>query len=293
MRESNIPAPQEMGKRPLAEVATPAATARAAGGGEKPPLGYEELRDIIDLSLWAGQLLLQDGASSERVEETVHHLGTGLGCNWMDIFVSTNVITITAVSGDDFRTKTRRVVNLGVNLNAVTALNDLGRHVSQGKMDRFEVRAELERIAQSGHQFNRWVIVFVVGLACAAFSRLFGADLVAFVATFIAASGAMILRQELAHRYFNPYLIVVVCAFVAGLLSSTAALLNATGTPEAAVYASVLLLVPGVPLINSVQDLIKGYTENGVSRGTVGLTISLAIAVGLILALGLLEVGLL
>ena len=39
----------------------------------KPPLAYDELRDVIDLSLWAGQMLLQHGAASQRVEETIHH----------------------------------------------------------------------------------------------------------------------------------------------------------------------------------------------------------------------------
>lgn len=258
----------------------------------KPPLAYEELRDVIDLSLLTGQLLLQNGASSERVEETVHRLGTGLGCDWLDVLVSTNMVTVTAVSAEDFRTKTRRVVHLGVNFAAVSALNDLGRRVSNGALDRFQVRAELERITQTPAQFNRWVIVLMVGLACAAFSRLFGADWVAFAAAFGAAVVAMLVRQTLLRHYFNPYLITFVCAFVAGSLTGLVALFDLTNTPDAAIYASVLLLVPGVPLINAMQDLMRGYTVNGVARGTTGVIISLAIALGLILALGLLGVNL-
>jgi len=49
--------------------------------GESNSLAYVALRDIIDLSLWTGQMLMQHGASSERVEESVHRLGTGLGCD--------------------------------------------------------------------------------------------------------------------------------------------------------------------------------------------------------------------
>src|SRR5690606_40700086 len=76
----------------------------------KPQLSYEALRDIIDLSLWAGQLLLQHGADTQMVEETIHRLGTALGCNWLDILVSPNALVITAHSGIEFRTKVRRVV---------------------------------------------------------------------------------------------------------------------------------------------------------------------------------------
>ena len=100
----------------------------------KRPLAYHELRDIIDLSLWAGQMLLQHGATSQRVEESVHKIGTGLGCDWLDILVSPNVITITASSGSEFRTKLRRVVSLGVSHRWPTLASkrdtaQRGRHV--------------------------------------------------------------------------------------------------------------------------------------------------------------------
>jgi len=121
----------------------------------KPPLSYEELRDVIDLALWAGQMLLQHGAESQRVEETVHRLGTGLGCNWMDILVSPNAIIVTTTSGSDFRTKTRRVVRLGADLWRITAVNDLSRRVNEGELDRFLVRRELERIDATRPRYHR------------------------------------------------------------------------------------------------------------------------------------------
>lgn len=47
-----------------------------------PPLDRETLTDIVDLALTAGLLLMENGAESERVEETVRIVGTGLGCDW-------------------------------------------------------------------------------------------------------------------------------------------------------------------------------------------------------------------
>ncbi len=255
--------------------------------GRKRPLAYHELRDIIDLSLWAGQMLLQYGATSQRVEESVHRIGTALGCDWLDILVSPNVITITASSGSEFRTKLRRVVSLGVDLGKVTAINDLSRRINSGELDRFQARTELEKIDQMPRSYNRWLVVVMVGLACAAFSRLFGGDWIIFGITFGSSAVAMFLRQELTHRYFNPLLVVVACAFVAGCLASTAGLFNWSNQPETALAAAVLLLVPGVPLINAAQDLIRGHLVTGITRGITGLLISLAIALGLLLAISL------
>src|SRR5687767_11621598 len=147
----------------------------------KPPLDRDNLRDVVDLSLWAGQMLLQCGAESERVEETVHRLGTGLGCDWMDILVSPNVLIVTTTSGGEFRTKVRRVVGMRVDMGVISAINTMTRQVSLGMLDRAAVRRELERIEQMDSEYNRWVVVGAVGGACAAFSQLFGGDASAFV----------------------------------------------------------------------------------------------------------------
>lgn len=254
---------------------------------QKPPLSHEELRHIIDLSLWAGQLLLQHGAESERVEETVHRLGTGLGCDWMDILVSTDGLLITANSNGEFRTKTRRVVRIVVNMSTLVEVNSLSHRVVHGELTRYEVEKELRRITDAHHHYNRWTVVLMVGCGCAAFSRLFGADLSVVAVTFFASAIAMFVRQEMTKRYFNIMINVIITAFVAGLVASSATLLNIGERPQLALAASVLLLVPGVPLINAAEDLIKGYTMTGLARGFFGALIALCIALGLLLAMAL------
>lgn len=251
----------------------------------KPPLHYEELREVITLSLWAGQLLLQHGAESQRVEETVHRLGTGMGCDWMDILVSTNALTVTTISGGEFRTKIRRVPVLGVNMTIVDEVNTLSRRVTAGELSRSQIRAELKRISTTPPRYNRWLVVAMVGLACASFSRLFDGDWPAFGVTLVSASVAMVVRQELTRRHFNALMVVVMTAFVAGLLASSATLFEWSAQPQTTLIASVLLLVPGVPLINGVEDLIKGHLVTGMARGMLGLLVSAGIALGLLVAM--------
>lgn len=251
----------------------------------KPLMDTETLRDVISLSLWAGQMLLQHGADSKRVEETVHRLGTGLGCDWMDILVSPNAIVASTINNHQFRTKVRRVPSLGVNMHIIAEISDLSYGVMRGQLDRFSLRRELMRIDRLAPNYDRRLVIAAVGLACAAFSRLFGGDWAAFLITFVASAVAMFARQELARHYFNPLLVTAATAFVAGLIASAAALFNLTHQTNIALAASVLLLVPGVPLINSAKDLIQGHLVTGITRGIAGLLISLAIAIGLSLAI--------
>ncbi len=254
------------------------------------PLPREELRDVIDLALWAGQLLLQHGAEAQRVEETVHRLGTALGCNWMDIVVSPNGLFVSTISGEEFRTKVRRVVHLGVDMTKVSAIDRLTRRVVAGELARAQVRSELERIVATPPHYPGWLVVAMVGLACAAFSHLLGGDWPVFGATFLAAGTAMAVRQALSRRHFNPLVIVICTALVAGGLASLFVRFGSGDGRQIALAASVLLLVPGVPLINAAEDLIQGHVLIGLARGVTGALISLGIALGLWLAMRLVGV---
>lgn len=251
----------------------------------KPPLSHEILTDVIDLSLLAGQLLLQYGSETVRIEETVHRIGTGLGCDWMDIFVTADGLIVTTTSGDEFRTKIRRVTRLGVNFSKIAVVNELSRRVYEGEIDRQQLRDLLNATAEAKPIYSRWVVIMMVGLACGAFSRLFGGDLPVFVVTTVAASLAMFVRQILTRLYFNLFLTVAITAFVAGTISSVAMTFALSDQPELAMAASVLLLVPGVPLINSAEDLLQGYVAEGLARGMVGGLVTLGIAAGLTFAM--------
>lgn len=253
----------------------------------RPPLDLDEMAQVIDLALQAGALLMQNGAESRRVEQTIQHIGAALGCDRMDILVSANAIAITTTSGAQYRTKIRRIGAIGTDLTMVSAINRLSRRIETGELDRPQVQAELERISRLAPHYNRWLTVLMVGLACACFSRLFGGDWAVFGVTWGAASLAMLVRQELIQRQFNPLLVVTATAFVAGLVGSLAGSLRLSHTPQIALASAVLLLVPGSALINAAADLIEGHLVTGMVRGFTGALVSLAIALGLLLAMTL------
>jgi uncharacterized membrane protein YjjP (DUF1212 family) len=260
----------------------------------KPPLDHDTLRDVIDLALWTGQMLLISGAQSARVERTVHQVGTALGADWLDVVVQPEYLIVTTVSGEEFRTRVRRVVASGVNLARIDAINALARGVVEGEIDRIAYRAALRQLDTTPHLYPGWLVAIMIGLGCAAFSRLFGGDWATFAVTFAAAGVAMRVRQALQRAHFNPLLIVIATAFVAGLVPGLAALVGILPHPETALAASVLLLVPGAALINAARDILRGYTLTGTARGIGGLVTSLCIALGLLVALraaGVAELG--
>ncbi len=97
----------------------------------------------------------------------------------------------------------------------------------------------------------------------------------------------MIVRQEVGHRHFNPLLNFAVTAFVTTLISAQAVIYDIGNQPFIAMASSVLMLVPGFPLINSVSDIVKGYINMGIARFVMGSMLTLATSLGIVGAMTL------
>lgn len=93
--------------------------------------------------------------------------------------------------------------------------------------------------------------------------------------------------EALHQRHFNPLLITAGTSLVAGLIASSTAIFQLSPKASTAMAAAVLLLVPGVPLINAAEDLINGHLVAGVMRGIYGFLVALAIALGLVIVIWL------
>lgn len=251
---------------------------------EDAPAG-EKLSEALDLALWTGQLLLHSGAQCERIERTVHQLGTALGAGWLDVIILPQGLVVTTSSGQEFRTRARRVTALGVDFAMLDAIDALMPRVLARELGARELRAELETLSRSAPVYARWQVVVAVGLACAAFSRLFGGDWPAFFITSGSSAVAMFVRQSLNRQRVNHFLVVIATAFVAGSLASCAHRAGLLPEPEVALASSVLLLVPGVHLINAARDIVRGSLATGTGRGVLAFGVTLCIAIGLLVGL--------
>lgn len=264
----------------------------ASAGHES--LSREELREVLNTALRAGQIMLENGANTSRVEETVHHIGTGLGAEWMDIYVTPQGILATAVSHGEHRTRILRVTKSGVDLSRMDAVIDVSRRIDRHEIGLDQARADLDTIASQPRRYKVWQTTLAVGVACAAFAVLFGGGFAEFVVVLIAASVAQYLRHTLLHHNLDRLMTTaIVAAFSSGLalfMSYGLANLNLArwlpgplallAVPATALAASVLLLVPGVPLVSGTADLFRGDIVSGTARATAALLAVMSIGVG-------------
>jgi uncharacterized membrane protein YjjP (DUF1212 family) len=89
---------------------------------------------------------------------------------------------------------------------------------------------------------------------------------------------------------FNAMISISAAAFVTTLITGIGSIYGIGDSPEAAMATSVLYLIPGVPLINSVIDLIEGYLSSAINRMLFAGLILLTIAAGMTLCITLLGI---
>ena len=140
---------------------------------------------------------------------------------------------------------------------------------------------------------NRWLILFLISLANMAFCFLFGGDLGSGLCVFAGTLCGFFVRQELNARHVYPYLVICISALVASFGVGLGAKLGLEVNPEIALGTSVLYLIPGVPFINGMMDLLDGFMLNGISRLMTAVMIVISITVGLSCTLMMLNLSLL
>lgn len=239
--------------------------------------------DLAPLCAETALRLLQHGAESALVESLSRRVGLALGAERVEVALMANAVTVTVRIRGRSKTTVRRNEERGINMHVVMEVQRLVLDAEAGQLDRTTYRERLLAIEAAHHP--RWLVAMMVGLSCACFARLNHADLPACALVAVASGLAMAVRQRLAALHFSPIVVFAVTAFVATSLTVVGFVYNLSGTPKAAMAASVLLLVPGYPLINAVSDMLKGYVNTGISRGMFALLLSGATCTGILAAM--------
>ena len=245
----------------------------------------QRIKEVEEMLLDVGTLLMSNGASTGRVRNTVNRIAEALGYDVELLITSRSLmLTVTEENGSDYTSSVRRTPPHGVNFRIVSGISRMSWRVIEEKLTVAQINDEITRLTALPH-YPRLVVLSFVALAGASFCRLFGGEGWELLVTFIASFFGLFIRQEALKKRFNPYLAIVFASFAASMIAGLSVKLGIGDTPEHALATSVLFLIPGVPLINSLTDIIDGNTLNGIVRGLNGFVMAFAIALGLMMAM--------
>lgn len=250
------------------------------------------INGVMDVLLYAGARLLACGAHSGRVKRNLERMASTWG---YEIHLNSfyRGISLTVIDKGNQEIAITRYLEAPapvVHLSTITAVSHLSWRVSEDKLSPDEARKEVLAIMNPTRP-KAVLIAVAVGLSCAGlclFSN--GMPLNASTAFLGAFSGYMAKVFMDRHKY-NSFIGIFTAAFITTLITGIFARLNILAHQESAIATAVLYLIPGVPLINVVIDMIEGYFTSALNRMLFAFLIVLSIAAGIWSSLTLLGVS--
>lgn len=264
-------------------------------------ISYHQQQRITRLCIRCALLLMQFGVESAVVVDLTKRLGVALGVDGVECGLSFNAVTLTTLYQGRCITTVRNTVHQGINVSILVHIQQIVLQAEQFKsaqitilstdeQDQFIERTTIAFDTMGRAAYPNHLVSLFVGLSCACFAYLNGGGLAIAAVTFLAGCVAMRMRMYLSAHHFNPFVVVIITAFVATLLGAMAYFLKLGDNADIAVAASVLLLVPSFPIINSLSDILKGYINMGVGRWMFATMLTLSACVGIVIALILLQI---
>ncbi|MDR2122138.1 MAG: threonine/serine exporter family protein [Flavobacteriaceae bacterium] len=234
--------------------------------------------------------LIMNGANTSRALRNTQRIAEALGYE-ADFFFSLSgaVLSVRDKKTNETHTIVRAIPHVGVNFGIVSEISILSWRVVHENMDVKCVNEHFKEIKRI-KQYPKPILWLFVGLAGAGLSKILEGSWVEFFVTFFATVLGLMVRQILTEKKFNIFIVFAVASFTA--VSVVNLLRLVTGFDlKSAFAASVLFLIPGVPLINSFIDILEGYVTQGIARGVHGSMLIFVIAMGLFLSLFLFGYG--
>lgn len=272
-------------------------SAEAAVAKEMPAKEAEAARPQIQeltnfLSEYTAKML-SIGTYTARIERCVRRIADAYDYEAsLMIFVRHFIISVMDPADNSIR---RTYVKTGaaarISFDLISELSALSWEIYDEKIPLARARASFaEILASQKKSFAKTLVLLSV--ANAAFCELFGGDGGAMALVFAATAFGICARYLFSKLKINLKIQYIAVSFAVSFIVSLGARYGLSATPDIAVGSSILFLIPGVWLINSVFDILNENMLVGISRGlNTGLLI-ICIAIGLFLTLSISNLGL-
>ena len=237
----------------------------------------------IDCFLLAGRIMIESGAETYRVEDTMLRMARS-----QDMKDAQSYVTPTGIIFSLGKTQPTRITSIPTritDLHRIVLVNDVSRKLTSRTITLEQAYDELKKIERTNYFLPILIQVLAASLTSSCFLLMFKGGVMDIPAAFIAGGIGLyivsIIHYMTRVKFFSEFLASVSVAIVA----SFASYLGFGLEIDKIIIASVMPLVPGLLLTNAVRDLMAGHFTAGMAKGAEALLTAFAIGSGVALVL--------
>ena len=243
----------------------------------------------VERALDVALIVMQNGGSTVMADRTFKNILKGHKQDGVSVAWRLDFVAASSAAEGRPATVLRPVGPIGVNLIRASEAAVLGERAARGEVSTTALVSEVERIRALAPPYNRWVMMAAAACTAAFFSQIPGGDWGAFGIAFVAAGVGQFFRSLLQARRFALAPVTLVCGVLSACLAGLGLRLGLSQTAPATLIASVIYMVPGLPLINGFVDLVSHkYLFVGLERIANAAFLFLVLAIAIALAYGVL-----
>lgn len=248
-----------------------------------------DIKELSNFLLDYAVMLMRSGANTERTVRNVARISQSFGYETAIAIFQRNLTMTIQDPADSAKgyTLVKQQMPPHLSLSIVNDLSALSWQSFDSDMSLKEVKEKYHEIVSKAHSSN-FIVLFFASCAIAAFCELFGGDYYAMLIVFLSTLVAFSLRLLMLKLKFDVRAMIIAVSFTASFTAYLiGSFLISTNTLNVAVSTSVLFLIPGVHIINSVTDILDGHVMTGMARAVSSMILVICIAIGLYATLSL------
>ena len=237
----------------------------------------------IDCILLAGRIMMESGAETYRVEDTMLRMARS-----QNLDDAQSYVTPTGIIFSLGRTQSTRVTSIKTritDLHKITLVNDISRKLTSQIITLEQAYDELKNIETTNYFLPIIIQVLAASVASSCFLvLLYGAwpnVPAAFVAGGIGLYVVTVVQEMTQVKFFAEFF----AALVVGVIAFFAVELGYGTDLDQIIIGGVMPLVPGLLITNAVRDLMAGHFTSGISKGAEAFLTAFAIGSGVALVL--------
>lgn len=235
---------------------------------------------IVNAAALAGKIILESGGETYRVEDTINRILKAYGVDNAESFVlPTGIIVSGQMESRRISTVVTRVTAIQVDLEKISLVNDLSRHIEDEHLTPEEFTRRLEIIKKRPH-YPFWMVVLFAGFTTFSFTIIFRGTLPEAACAFVAGILVYLVRQLARSFRLNSFMQNAVGGMVAVLMAWTAVAMGIITSAGTTIIGTIMLLVPGITITNAIRDTFQADYLSGVTRATDAFVTAAGIALG-------------
>lgn len=234
------------------------------------------LLKVIKLS---AQIILENGGETYRAEETIKFICKTFNVKEIDsIATPTGFYLTVSLDGEDHHTIVKRIRNRTINLQKITDVNNISRHIASHSISLEDALIELEMIKNNNASSK--YSMFYTGISSAFFTVLFGGKVFEFIVALIIGIIITIISRMFQDLHSYQFFSSIISGAILTLIAVVATSLSGIGSYNYIIVGSIMPLLPGLAMTNAIRDTIRGDLISGIARAAEALLVASSLAAG-------------